>query len=80
MPGLQRRRTILLFNLVLLWGAWYMSGYGVMVGRSGNLDMNCNYLTARGLYDQPEVSAVPPSKDIPVVDNCAVIYGFETRD
>jgi hypothetical protein len=77
MTGLQRRHVIILFNLALLWCAWYVSGYGVMVGRSGNLGMNCNYLTARGLYDQSEVASVPPIKGLPTLDNCAIIYSFE---
>ncbi|MGE3623904.1 MAG: YobH family protein [Bdellovibrionales bacterium] len=74
-----RKYAVIAFNLMLLWGAWYMSGYGVMVGRSGNLGRNCNYLTARGLFDQNEVSATAPSPEIPVIDNCAAIYGFEAR-
>jgi hypothetical protein len=78
MDEVRSKHILLLFNLVLLWGAWYLSGYGLMVGRSGNLGMNCNYLTARGLYDQPEVTAVTPINGLPTVDNCAVIYSFET--
>jgi YobH-like protein len=73
----QKRVVVILLNLVLLWGAWYLSGYGVMVGRSGNLGMNCLYLTARGLYDQTELAANSAKRKIPLVDSCAAVYRFD---
>ena len=76
----QKKLAAIFFNLVLLWGAWYLSGYGVVVGRSGNLGMNCLYLTARGLYDQTELVANAVKPKVPLVDNCSAVYGFDTAD
>ena len=76
----KKKLAVVFFNLVLLWGAWYLSGYGVVVGRSGNLGMDCEYLTARGLYDQTELAANTASRKIPLIDNCSAVYGFDAGD
>jgi hypothetical protein len=76
----QRKFAILAFNLALVWGAWYVSGYGVMVGRSGNLGMNCLYLTARGLYDEAELDANAGKHKVLEVDNCSAVYDFDAAD
>jgi len=80
MGFLHSKWGVVAISVVLLYLAWHVSGYGVFIGKTGYLGINCNYLTSRGPNAQQQVIAVTLKYNVPRVNGCPIVYSFDTWD